>query len=217
MNKRRQKFRQKARKERQSKKKARNVQQCQQSFEEALPRIVRHCQVQFRNIKCQSAREELTAEACGLAWKWWCRLVEKGRDPTQFISAIATFAVKAARSGRRVCGQDAAKDVMSPRAQQGKGFAVCSLPAFATLSSNPFAEALHDNTKTPVDDQVAFRLDFPAWLGGFDAHKREVIDLMVNGERTTDIAEKVGKSAARISQLRLELFLSWELFIGEEC
>src|SRR4051812_33904916 len=93
-----QKFRKKARKERRSKKKARNVVECQQSFEEALPRIVRHCQIQFRNIRCESAREELTAEAVALAWKWWLRLHERGQDPTRFVSALATFAVKAARS-----------------------------------------------------------------------------------------------------------------------
>ena len=208
--------RQKAREKRQSRKKARSIQQCQESFEEVLPRIVRHCQVQFRNVKCQTTREELTAEAMGLSWKWWRKLCEKGKDPTRFVSAIASFAVKAARSGRRVAGQDRPKDVLSPRAQQINGFAVCSLPAFATLNYNPFSEALADNTKTPVDDQVAFRFDFSAWLGSFDTHKREIIGLMLQGERTMDIAEKVGKSAARISQLRLELSLSWEAFMEEE-
>lgn len=195
---------------------SKNIRECQKAFETALPRIVKHCQVQFRNVKCHSAREELIAEASGLAWKWFARLHEKGRDPTRFISAIATFAVKAARSGRRVAGMDRSKDVMSPRAQQRKGFCVSKLPDFSTLSGNPIEDALHDNTKTPVDDQVAFRFDFPAWLATFDEFHRTILSLMMDGERTTDIAAKVGKSMGRISQLRQEFSFSWEVFCEEE-
>jgi hypothetical protein len=199
-----------------ARKKARNQQECNRAFEEALPRIVRHCQIQFRNVRCQSTREELTAEAVGLAWKWWVRLYEKGKDPCRFVSAIATFAVRAVRSGRRVAGQEKPKNVMSGRAQTLKGFAVVSLPAFSTLSGNPFDEALADNTRTPVDEQVQFLFDFAAWLATWDTHRRQMMEMMLAGERTSDIAEKVNKSAARISQIRLELCLSWNLFIGEE-
>src|SRR5947208_2219803 len=149
------------------KQKAKDERECRAAFEEALPRIVRHCQVSFRNVRCQSTREELTAEAVALAFKWWLRLWDRGKRPEHFVSAIAGYAVRAARSGRRVAGMDRAKDAMSPRAQRDKGFAVVSLPTYATLSGNPIAEALHDNTRTPVDDQVAFRLDFPVWLGSW--------------------------------------------------
>jgi hypothetical protein len=198
-------------------KRSRNVRECHAAFEAALPRIVRHCQIQFRGVRCQSAREELTAEAVGLAWKWFARLWERGKDPSRFVSAIATFAVKAARSGRRVAGSERAKDAMSPRAQRLKGFSVCKLPDFATLAGNPIAEALISNTLTPVDEQVQFRFDFAAWLAGWDAHRRQILDLMLQGERTKDIADKVGKSSARISQLRDEFSLSWFAFLnGEE-
>ena len=54
------------------------------------------------------------------------------------------------------------KDVLSPLAQQRKGFAVCKLPDCSTLDGNPLDEALHDNTKSPPDEQCAFRIDFPA-------------------------------------------------------
>ncbi len=55
-------------------------------------------------------------------------------------------------------------DVLSPVAQQSCGFAVGKLPDFETLSDNPVAEALHDNTKSPPDEAVCFKLDFTAWL-----------------------------------------------------
>ena len=54
---------------------------------------------------------------------------------------------------------------MSPRAQQRKHFAVQSLPDQDSGSDdNSTIEALRDNTKSPPDEQAAFRIDFPAWL-----------------------------------------------------
>jgi hypothetical protein len=64
----------------------------------------------------------MTAEVLAISWKWWLRLVERGKNPEEFVSAIATFAVKQVRSGRRLAGQDKAKDVLSPRAQRTKGW-----------------------------------------------------------------------------------------------
>lgn len=104
---------------------------------------------------------------------------------------------------------------MSPRAQQIHGFYVGKLPDFSTLTSNPLFEALAENTVTPVDEQVQFRFDFAAWLAHWDAYHRLILDLMLDGERTSDIAERVGKSAARISQLRSEFSFSWFAFIDE--
>src|SRR5438067_803098 len=90
---------------------------CRSAYEAALPRIQLHAEIRFRNVRCQCQREELIAEAIGLSWTWWRRLWEKGKDPRRFVSAIAGYAVKAARSGRRVCGHERRKDVLSPVAQ----------------------------------------------------------------------------------------------------
>ncbi len=189
---------------------------CRAEFEAVLSRIEHHASVQFRHVKCPGNRDEMVAETLALSWKWWVSLWDRGKEPRRFVSALATFALKAARSGRRICGQEKAKDVMSSRAQTVKGFLLVSLPAFSTLSGNPIAEALISNTVTPVDEQVAFRMDFPAWLASLDVHRRQIVQLLLAGERTIDIAEKVGKSAARISQLRVEFCLSWNLFVSEQ-
>ena len=92
------------------------------------------------------------------------RLVNRGKKPEQFPTAITAFAGRAVKSGRRLGGQQRAKDVMSPLAQRRHGFAVSSLPEFSSLDGNALEEAPHDNTQTPPDEQAAFRLDFPAWL-----------------------------------------------------
>jgi hypothetical protein len=53
---------------------------------------------------------------------------------------------------------------LSPLAQQRHGFTVGTLPTRSTLSGNPLSEALADNTRSPVPDQVHFRIDFLEWL-----------------------------------------------------
>ncbi len=169
-----------------------------------LPRIERHGRVYFRHVKNSSLKEEFIAEMVALAWKWTSRLAQQGKDVMRFPSAIATFAAKAVRSGRRLCGQETGKDVLSPLAQQRHEFAVQSLPDFSTLTGNPLEDALIDNTVTPVDEQVAFRLDFPQWLSTYSDRDRRIALEMMVGERTLDVSEKYALSPGRISQMRLQ-------------
>ena len=119
-----------------------------------LPRIERHGRVYFRHVKNAGLKEEYIAEMVALAWRWCVRLAQRGKDITRFPSAIATYAARAVRSGRRLCGQEKGKDVLSPLAQTRHGFTTSSLPGYSTLHGNIFDEALTDNTVTPVDEQV---------------------------------------------------------------
>jgi hypothetical protein len=193
----------------------RSLARIQQAFLVALPRIEAHGNVYFRNVKCASTKEERLAEMVAVSWMWWLRLHHKGKDPSQFVSAIASYAARAVRSGRRVCGMEKAKDVMSPRAQQLRGFTVGKLPDFSTLSSNPLTEALTDNTQTPPDEQMCFRIDFPAWLASLGDRKRRIAEDLMVGERTMDVANRHGLTQGRISQMRREFRDDWTLFCGE--
>ena len=72
----------------------------------------------------------LSAELRGLAWKWYVRLVRRGKDVLAFVSALATYAARAVNSGRRVCGHERKREALSPVAQRLHGFAVGKLPDF---------------------------------------------------------------------------------------
>jgi hypothetical protein len=85
---------------------------------DVLPRVERHGHVYFRHVKCPDRQEELLAELRGLAWKWYVRLVRRGKKVLQFVSALATYAARAVNSGRRDCGHEKAKDVLSPVAHR---------------------------------------------------------------------------------------------------
>jgi hypothetical protein len=143
------------------------------------------------------------------------RLAERGRDTTRFLTALATFAARAVRSGRRLAGMDRANDTLSPLAQRRKGFAVGLLPGGGSLNGNVFDEALRDNTRSPVDEQVCFRLDFPRWRAGRTERDRRVLDDLMVGGRTREVAGKYGLSAGRVSQLRREFLRDWRRFCGE--
>jgi hypothetical protein len=186
-----------------------------QRFLAVLPRVERHARIRFRGVRCPHARADAVAETLALAWSWFVALVRWGQDPTRFASVLATYAVRHVRSGRRLCGQEPVKDVLSTRAQARHGFLVASLPQGSCLLGNDFDEALRDNTQSPVPDQVAFRADFPSWLATRSQRDRCVVgDLMV-GERTTDVADRHGLSQARVSQLRREFMEDWRAFHGE--
>ena len=71
-------------------------------FLEILPRIELHGRIYFRFLRCSQQREEALAEMIALSWKWFQSLVERGKDPARFPSALATFAARAVKSGRRL-------------------------------------------------------------------------------------------------------------------
>jgi hypothetical protein len=189
-----------------------------------LPRIELHGRIIFRYLECADRRADALAEMRALAWLWFIRLVKQGRDPLQFPSSLAVFAARAAKSGRRLTGQEKAQDVMSPRARQCHRFRVEPLPrsshSYESLYAPPHGqqaqdaleERLRDNTQTPVPEQVAFRLDFPAWLCRRSERDRRVIEELILGAGTREVADKHGLSPARISQLRREFMEDWSRF-----
>src|SRR5262249_24173899 len=185
-------------------------------FLSLLPRIERHGRVCFRNLRCPVQKEEVIAEVIALAWLWFVQLTRRGKDATAFGSALAGYAARAVHCGRRVCGQETPRDPLSPLAQRRRGFPVRSLPATSRLEGPPPVEALQTTRQTPGPEQVSFRCAFPAWLRTrADRDRRLALDLMA-GERTQDVSDRYGLSAARVSQLRRDFHDDWRRFTGDD-
>jgi hypothetical protein len=187
----------------------------QAHFLSLLPRIELHARICFRHVRCPGQKEDAVAEVVAVAWKWFLLPTAKGKDVRQFASALASYAARHVRSGRKLAGQDRARDVLSAVAQRRWGFTVGKLAEVSTLSSNPLNEALAANTQTPPDEQAAFRIDFPAWLAALGGRNRRIAEDMALGERTQDLAARHGTSPGRISQLRREFHQDWQRFTGE--
>jgi hypothetical protein len=196
------------------------------AFLSILPRIELHGQFAFRGVRCPQRRADCVAEVVALCWLWFLRLVEQGKDPLTFVSRIADFAARQVKCGRRLCGQEKGKDALSGLAQRRHGFQVGPLPHSAASydrlgavggqrKQDALEEVLHDNGQTPVPEQVCFRIDFPAWRRAHARRTRRLMDDMMLGERTRELARKFGLSPGRISQLRRALHNDWRRFCGE--
>jgi hypothetical protein len=181
-------------------------------FLKLLPRVELHGRIIFRNVQCQHKKADAIAEMSALAWKWYVRLADRGKDASDFVVAFCRFLGYAVKSGRNLCGQEKAKDVLSSQAQKRHSFAVEKLPDHSTLKGNPLAEALRDNSITPPPDAAAFRIDFPTWLTTWNDRNRRIIRDMAMGERTLDLSKKYGFCPARISQKRDQFHQDWERF-----
>jgi hypothetical protein len=197
-------------------------------FMAIVPKIETHAGFYFREVKCSNKKADKVAETVALAWRWYLRLCQRGKDVNQFVMVFVFLAARAVRAGRRLDGQEKSKDVMSSKAQQRWGFQVESLPASTAAShdslmgsvagqrqQDAWEERLIDNTLTPVPDQAAFRIDFPAWLQSLTARERRLIHAMLLNERTQDLGKAFELSPGRISQMRREFHQDWLRFHGE--
>jgi hypothetical protein len=205
-----------------------SVAQLQREFLAMQPRILTHAQIACRHLRCSARRADYVAEVIALCWKWFRSLAQRNKDARRFVSVLASYAARAVRSGRRVCGQLKAQDVLSERAQRRHDFHVERLATstradFHTIYSSvcgqhrldALEEQLQHNLATPIPDQIAFRLDFPAWLLTRTERDRRLIRDMMRSERTLDLAKKYGISPARVSQLRRHYLEDWTRYCAD--
>src|SRR5262245_50127836 len=60
---------------------ARSLHQVHAAFlADVLPRVEAHGRVYFRHVRCPERKEELLSELRGLVWKWYVRLVRRGKN-----------------------------------------------------------------------------------------------------------------------------------------
>jgi hypothetical protein len=192
-----------------------------------LPKIERCARFHFRGVECAATRADRVAEVVAMCWKSFVRLAEQGKDGADFVTTLATLAARGVKSGRRLCGQERSKDVMSSRAQRRNGFRLTflrlstSYPCISSLVASQegvhaYHERLTDNTVTPPPDAAAFRLDFPRFLGGLDPRDRDLAMYLSLGHKPVRAATKFGLSPGRVTQLRQRWCRDWHVFTGDE-
>jgi DNA-directed RNA polymerase specialized sigma24 family protein len=186
-------------------------------FLAALPRFLAHARFAFRRVACPESREDRVAETLALAWKHFAALARRGKRPERFVTTLALRCSQAVKAGRRLVGCETGQDVLSSVAHVRHGFSVVRLPdRDRLLDRHPLpdelADALADNTRSAVPEQVAFRLDFPRWRASLRQRDRKVLDALAGGERTADAARRFGISPGRVSQLRREFEQGWAEF-----
>ena len=93
----------------------------QRRFVALLPTVRRSGRHHFRHLD-HDQQEDAVSEMTALTWKHFYRLVQRGKNPERFIVALINFVAAIVKAGKRLCGCDKSKDVMSPLAQRRHGF-----------------------------------------------------------------------------------------------
>ncbi len=182
------------------------------AFAPLLIQVERYARFAFRAIRCPQSRDDAIQETRGLAWRQFLHYASEGIDPSRFPRLFARRLVGSVNDGRRTACQDRRNDVLSPRAHLFHGLNLIALGDWPDETLDPWREALTDNARTPVPEQVAFRLDLPCWLQTLrPRHRRMVLDLLA-GRSAKQVAQEHGVTLSYFCRLRKAWQVHWEAF-----
>ena len=177
-----------------------------------LPVIERQLRYDFRGLHPE-AREDAVQEGIANCLVRFARLHRQGRPEVASATSLAKFATRQVRCGRQVGIRLNCRDPLSVYAQRQKSLRVERLDESGDASGDWLNGGFADR-KASVPDVVALRLDVPEWLSGFGARMQRIARDLAMGWKTVELAQKYGITSARVSQIRAELYLSWQRFQG---
>lgn len=154
-------------------------------------------------------QDEFVAEAVAAAFQSFVSLKRRGKLPHRFSRQLAIFAVQHVKSDRRVGGQIRSRDIMAWKSYWKRGIQKHSLSS----PSLPWNEILADD-QAPIPDQVIMRTDWPAFVGGLPRREQQMVWMLAEGFSATEVSEKLGISAGRVTQLRKQWLEGWKRFQG---
>lgn len=171
-----------------------------------LPAIERQARHLLRK-RPPREREEAQQAIIGYAAVACARLAERNHLELAYPTPLARFGFKQYRAGRSVGGSTNSKDVTSTRRQRERG---CPMEPL-----DDWQESLVEPRRTTPAEIAGFRVDFGAWLRTLTPRDRQLAKQLARGERTSAVANMFKLTAGRVSQLRRELWVSWQRFVGE--
>ena len=156
--------------------------------------------------------EELVQDATASAAEMIESVEKSGRKPLP--NSIAYYSIQRTKSGRRSYG-DIRTDVMSPGFQMDHDGSVCSMQ-----------DPVCDEDDSTVGDTIASRsedmatkvlrqIDWSEFLETLDARKRRIVEEMMLGYGTGDIARLLAVTAPRIVQLKKDIAKKIKEFMGD--
>jgi hypothetical protein len=156
--------------------------------------------------------QELVQDATASAAEMLESMEKSGRKPLP--NSIAYYSIQRTKSGRRSYG-DNRTDVMFPGYQMDHEGSLCSMQ-----------DPICDEDDSTVGDTIASRsedmaakvlrkIDWDAFLDTLDARKRRIVEEMMLGYGTGDIARLLAVTAPRIVQLKRDIARKIKEFMGD--
>ncbi len=176
----------------------------QQLFtDHVLPLVQDQARYHFRGLRHRADDyEEALAETAAHAWVGFAAAAAQGKRPELFPHTIAAFAIARTRTGRKVgkCKGHTSKDVFIAAARGKVGL------------SSILTDMI--GNRAAILDQVAIRIDFPAWMETLEPRDQELTIHLAAGRSAKSAAKRFGVSPGRVTQLRQQLADSWQSFIA---
>ncbi len=185
----------------------RNETAWQGSFVAMLPEIQQKLRLAFGRLDPE-AREDAIEEGVVHSLLAYVRLVKQGRAVVATPSSLAWYSSRLVKRGRPTGGRMNGKEPLSRYGQISHDIEV-------ERSLGPWIDAMVEDKRAPVADQVAAKMDVGAWFATLTKRMKEIAKDLAFGCSTTEVAEKHGVTAGRISQLRRTLEESWAAFQQE--
>ena len=179
-----------------------------------MPAIEKHAKRAFQNLDAE-AREEAVQEVVCNACRAYARLFELNKTDLAYPTALTRFGIRQARQGRKVGGRLNIRDISSEHCQREKGLVVERLDKF-DREENAWQEILVEDRRAGPAEVAVTRIDFAAWLHLLPRRLRKIATFLASGESTTATAKRFRVSPGRVSQIRRELHVAWNLFQGDE-
>ena len=189
-------------------------------FLQILPAVKTHAKIRFRQLRAER-REEAIQETIAAACVNYELAAVHGKLDVVSPGPLADFAVRHVKTGRHVGGsQDGARDVMSRICQVRHGVEVVScdrprMPASLHDGTDGWKMIAIADRRASIPDVAALRIDFSEWLKTLTRRHRQIVNVLVQGHRTMEVAERFRVTPGRISQLRCQFERSWRVFQGE--
>lgn len=156
--------------------------------------------------------EELVQDATASAAEMIESMEKSGRTPLP--NSIAYYSIQRTKSGRRSYG-DIRSDVMSPGYQMDHEGSLCSMQD-PTCDENDLT--VGDTIACKSEDmatKVLRQIDWSEFLDTLDARKRRIVEELMFGYGTGDIARLLAVTAPRIVQLKKDIARKIKEFMGD--
>jgi hypothetical protein len=174
-------------------------------FLSMLPAIERCARRAFEDLGVEERQEAIQAVVAYAATAY-AGLFQAGRADIGRATPLARFGVKQYRAGRLVGGAVNSRDV---------GSASCRLRGCHLEPLEDWKEALCETRRATPADIAALRIDFNEWFRTLSSRDQRVASALARGEQTSSVAQMFKLTAGRVSQLRNQLYQSWQQFTGE--
>jgi hypothetical protein len=168
-----------------------------------LPAIERHARRQLRHVP-RYERDEALQAVVAYAAVAYARLVQLHKAQLAYPGPLARYGLKQYLAGRLVGGRTNSQDVGSKCCRRRRGCVVEPL--------DDWKEVLADSRRATPADMAALRIDFGDWLQTLSLRDRRLAHALARGEETGCVAQMFRLTAGRVSQLRRELYRSWQRF-----